>query len=109
MDQADILRIMIILLSLTAPILIIVRNHRKRHSISWGDVLTRLGMGVMFVAVAYSTAESFIQNLGLATRLYVLLAALVWVNVGLLSSIRHDHRLSKQQASAEEQGTSWMI
>jgi hypothetical protein len=103
MDQADILRLLIILLALTAPILIIIRNHRKRHHLSWGDVLTRLGVGVTFVAIAYSTAESFIQNASLATRLYVLIAALVWVNVGLASSIIYERKLAKEEAARTEE------
>lgn len=90
MDQADILRIAIIILSLMAPMLIIILNHHKRHHLNWGDVLTRVGLGGVFLAVAYSTAESYIQGLGLVPRLYVLTGALVWVNVGLLVSIRHD-------------------
>lgn len=104
MDQADVLRLLIIFLALTAPILIIIRNHSKRHHLSWGDVLTRLGVGVSFVAIAYSTAESFIQNASLATRLYVLVAALVWVNVGLAVSIHTDRKLAKE---AEDREIPW--
>jgi hypothetical protein len=108
MVQADILRVLIIFLSLTAPVLIIVRNHHKRHRMNWGDVLIRLGVGVTFVAVAYSTAESFIQGLGPGTRLYVLLGALVWVNVGLLVSIFYDRKMDKLKQPADEWGDSWI-
>jgi hypothetical protein len=108
MDQADILRILIIFLSLTAPLLIIVRNHSKRHRMNWGDVLIRLGVGVTFVAVAYSTAESFIQGLGFASRLYILLTALIWVNTGLLVSILYDRKMDRMHDSREEQGTTWI-
>lgn len=93
MDQADILRLVIIVLSLSAPVLIVILNHHKRHHLNWGDVLTRVGLGGVFLAVAYSTAESYIQGLGLVPRLYVLTGALIWVNVGLLVSIWHDRML----------------
>lgn len=102
MDQADILRLAIIGLSLTAPILIVVLNHNKRHHLSWGDVLTRVGLGVVFLAIAYSTAESYIQGLGLVPRLYVLTGALVWVNVGLLVSIHHDRVLLRNDIRDKE-------
>ena len=102
MDQADILRLAIIGLSLTAQILIVVLNHNKRHHLSWGDVLTRVGLGVVFLAIAYSTAESYIQGLGLVPRLYVLTGALVWVNVGLLVSIHHDRVLLRNDIRDKE-------
>lgn len=89
---ADFLRVCIIVMACVAPVLIVILNHSKRHRLGWGDVLTRIGIGGVFFAVAYSTAESFFQGLGLATRLYVLFGALVWVNVGLLSSIRSDRK-----------------
>lgn len=109
MDQADVLRLMIIFLALAAPLLIIVRNHSKRHHMNWGDVLIRLGVGVTFLAVAYSTTESYIQGAGIASRLYVLLGALIWVNVGLLVSIMHDRKMSKiQNRQSETRETSWI-
>lgn len=92
MDQADILRLLIILLALNAPVLIIILNHNKRHLLGWGDVLTRIGLGTVFLAIAYSTLESYLQGIGLVFRLYVLATALVWVNVGLIVSIRTDHK-----------------
>lgn len=107
MDEADYLRVCIIILSLTAPILIIIRNHGHRHTMSWGDVLTRVGIGVVFVAVAYSTAESFIAGLGLAPRLYVLLGALIWVNIGLLSSILHDRKLNRTRDVRAQEELPW--
>lgn len=92
MEQADILRLLIVMLALNAPILIIILNHNKRHILGWGDVLTRVGIGTVFLAIAYSTMESYLQGIGLVFRLYVLTGALVWVNVGLVVSIRADRR-----------------
>lgn len=92
MTTTDLLRLSIITMAILAPILIVILNHHKRHRLGWGDVLTRIGIGAVFFAVAYSTAESFIQGLGLAPRLYVLSGALVWVNVGLLVSIHSDRQ-----------------
>jgi hypothetical protein len=103
MDQADILRLAIIFLSLSAPVLIVVLNHHKRHHLNWGDVLTRVGLGGVFLAVAYSTAESYIQGLGLVPRLYVLTGALVWVNVGLLVSIWHDRQAIRNNKMVDEE------
>lgn len=97
MTTTDYLRLSIILMALLAPILIVMLNHHKRHRLGWGDVLTRIGLGAVFFAVAYSTAESFIQGLGPAPRLYVLFGALVWVNVGLVVSIREDRRCLKAE------------
>lgn len=106
MESADVLRLLIILLALTAPVLIVIRNHSKRHHINWGDVLIRMGIGMTFLAVAYSTAEAYIQGLAGATRLYVLVVALIWVNVGLLVSIHHDRKLSKMEKAKE--ATPWI-
>ena len=97
---AEILRVCIILMALVAPVLIVVLNHHKRHRLGWGDVLTRIGIGGVFLAVAYSTAESFIQGLGAAPRLYVLFGALVWVNVGLLVSINTDRQEIRKENEA---------
>lgn len=106
MDQADILRILIALLSLLAPMLIIILNHEKRHHLSWGDVLTRIGLGAVFIGIAYGAMEATVQGLGVYTRLYVLLGALVWVNTGLLVSIAHDRAARKrlEQRDAREKG-----
>jgi hypothetical protein len=90
MDQADILRTIIAALSLTAPVLIVILNHHNRHHLSWGDVLTRVGLGAVFIGIAYGAVEASLDGLGLYTRLYVLTGALVWVNTGLLVSIAHD-------------------
>jgi hypothetical protein len=102
MDQADILRLIILLLSLLAPVLIVILNHHKRHQLSWGDVLTRIGLGGVFLGIAYSTVESALQGIGLVTRLYVLAGALVWVNTGLLVSIAHDRAYRRRHKIVSE-------
>lgn len=102
MDTADILRLIIVVLSLIAPVLIIILNHHKRHHLSWGDVLTRIGLGTVFVGIAYGTIEASIQGLGLVTRLYVLVGALIWVDTGLLVSIGHDLAYRKKHRTMEE-------
>lgn len=108
MDQADILRVIIVILSLTAPVLIIILNHHHRHELSWGDVLTRIGLGAVFLGIAYGAVESSIQGMGLVTRLYVLVGALVWVNTGLLVSIAHDHvHRRKNRSVSEEDGVTF--
>lgn len=102
MEQADYLRLVIFVLSINAPILIVILNHNKRHMLGWGDVLTRIGLGAVFLAVAYSTMESYLQGVGLVFRLYVLTGALVWVNVGLVVSIRTDQKaLTYERERAE--------
>jgi len=106
MDQADWLRLAITVLSLSAPILIIILNHHKRHQLSWGDVLTRIGLGAVFLGLAYSAVEASLQGLGLYTRLYVLTGALVWVNTGLLVSIAHD-RAYRRKHKYEENGVTF--
>jgi hypothetical protein len=100
MTQADWLRVLIIILALAAPVLILILNHHKRHQLNWGDVLTRIGLGGVFLAVAYSTMESYLQGLGLVPRLYVLTGALIWVDVGLIASIRHDQKCLKAEREA---------
>lgn len=100
MTQADWLRVIIIILSLTAPVLIVILNHHKRHHLNWGDVLTRVGLGGVFLAVAYSSLESYLQGIGLVPRLYVLTGALVWVDVGLFISIRHDRKSFREEREA---------
>lgn len=97
LNTADVLRVCIIVLSVSAPILIIILNHNKRHLLGWGDVLTRIGIGAVFLAIAYSTTESFIQGLPLATRLWVLFVALVWVDFGLTTSILADRQMEKKR------------
>jgi hypothetical protein len=100
MTQADWLRILIIILALVAPVLIIILNHHKRHQLNWGDVLTRIGLGGVFLAVAYSTLESYLQGVGLVPRLYVLTGALIWVDVGLIASILHDRKCFREEREA---------
>lgn len=106
-NQANILRLIIMILSLTAPVLIVVLNHHNRHHLSWGDVLTRVGLGAVFIGIAYGSVEASLDGLGLYTRLYVLTGALIWVNTGLLVSIQHDRafrRRAKQTQAEEEKG-----
>lgn len=104
MDQAVILRIIIMLLSLLAPVLIVILNHHKRHALSWGDVLTRIGLGAVFLGIAYGAVEASLQGLGLYTRLYVLTGALVWVNTGLVVSIAHDRAYRRKYHKEVNQG-----
>lgn len=100
MNTTDILRLLIVLLALTAPVLIVVLNHHKRHKLGWGDVLTRIGLGAVFLSMAYGTAEGYTLGLPPGPRLWVAFGALVWVNVGLLVSIQTDRRCIKEEYEA---------
>lgn len=82
------LRVFIVLASITAVAMMVVINHPQRQTLSFGHVMTRAGTGVLLVAIAYGTAESAMLHVAVGPRLFVISAGLIWLNVGLIATIR---------------------
>lgn len=89
--MANALRLFIFVSSLTAIAMIIIVNHPNRQGLSFGHVMTRAGTGVLLFAIAYGTAEGAMLHLDAGIRLYVISGGLVWLNVGLIATIREQH------------------
>lgn len=89
------LRIFIVVASITAVAMMVVINHPQRQTLSFGHVMTRAGTGVLLAAIAYGTAESAMLHVAVGPRLYVISAGLVWLNVGLVATIREQHAKRK--------------
>lgn len=82
------LRIFIVVASITAVAMMVVINHPQRQTLSFGHVMTRAGTGVLLAAIAYGTLESAMLHIAAGPRLFVLSGGLIWLNVGLIATVR---------------------
>lgn len=89
------IRVVTVVAAVLAAALMLVLNtvrHHRRELTSFGQVMTRVGVTMLFLAVAWATIEAHVFDVPPAPRMFVLLGALIWADVGLVASLREQRK-----------------
>lgn len=89
-DTVLMIRILILGLYFLGIVLVLAINLPIRRMLNFGELMRRLGIGAVLMAGAYATVELHVVGAPLGLRMWLLLVALIWLNIGLAHSWVHN-------------------
>lgn len=86
----------VVVSALAGVVMMIVINHPKRKTLDPGFVLSRMGVGALALSIAYGSAESWYLHVPVAPRIWVVVVALIWFDIGMVWTLLEERQKRKK-------------